>query len=197
MTCDELERALDDYQRGALSPHDASRIETHAAHCAVCERRIDAWSTQALPVLSAFAPALPPSARDAVMRAITAPRDTTVVSVRSRAARTWRGTVVLAAAAVLVLATWNRWSPPSISPATAPVNAPVATESIDENSASRSSRQLADNEARSEFAELDAAAREIETALTSSPDDAELRAYLSSVRARRDELASRVKRATL
>ena len=108
MTCDELERALDDYQRGALSSRDASRVEAHAAHCAVCEQRIDAWSTQALPSLSSFSPALPPSARDDVMRAISAPRGATVVSLRSRLTRVWRGTVVLAAAAVLVFATWNR-----------------------------------------------------------------------------------------
>ena len=59
----------------------------------------------------------------------------------------------------------------------------------------RVSAQLAAERAQAEFRELDAAATEIESALAGSPADAELRAYLSSVRARRDELSRRVKEA--
>lgn len=103
---------------------------------------------------------------------------------------------MLAAAAVLAVAIWNQNTPATAIPLVAPQTATRVTESIDENTVSQTSLRLADIEARSEFAELDAAAVEIEAALNAAPNNTKLRTYLSTVRSRRDELARRVTRAT-
>jgi hypothetical protein len=60
----------------------------------------------------------------------------------------------------------------------------------------RTALQLASREASPEFAALDAAASELDTALAQNPDDPELRAFRAALDARRDELAQRIKRVT-
>ena len=101
------------------------------------------------------------------------------------------------AAAVLVYVVTPRTESPRPDRQDSTANSAVvrATE-IDIPSRERVAARLADQEAQSEFAALDEASRELEAALAAAPADRELRAYLAAVRARRDELARRVKAAT-
>lgn len=193
MSCDDLDRALPDYLAGALSEREALALERHAASCARCEARLDAATRR--PVSLELPDALRDGLRKDTLRAVASSR-----TARS-ASRTWMwaGGVTTMAAAALVFIVMRGTIPSDGSPgAVDSARGPDAVfADMDEVPArARVAARLADQEARSEFAALDAAAREIEAALAAAPADRELRAYLSSVRARRDELARRVKAAT-
>ena len=193
--CEDLDRSLDDYLAGTLPEREAMALEAHAASCARCEPRLEAATRR--PVhLSA---ALPASLREDTLRAVASARagSTRRVARSVRAPWAWTGGITAIAAAVLVYVVTQRQDPaqPLVSDSTP--SAVVATTPLDEvPSRERAAARLADQEAQSEFAALDAAGKELEEALAAAPTDRELRAYLSAVRARRDELARRVKAAT-
>jgi Putative zinc-finger len=206
--CADFERQLPDYQAGRLSDADARHVEAHAASCETCEPRLDAITRRAFE----FAPPLPPTLRDQTLQAVQTRRSFTVergTGVPRRQPRRWGaigGLAGLAAAAALAVFVINRGtglpgftrladsgaadSPIADTPAT-------TTARIEDVGMMQSAAQFAESQARSEFVELDAAAREIEAALAATPTDRELRTFLSTVRARRDELSRRVKEATL
>ena len=191
--CDHLDGSLDEYLAGTLSEAEALSLEAHAASCARCEPRLDAATRRAV-VLSAVPPA---SLREDTLRAVAAARTVPRRATRhTRATWAWTGGLTAIAAAVLVYVTQRTERPrPDRQDSTA--NSAVATAAEPEiPSRERVAARLADQEAQSEFAALDEAGRELEAALAAAPADHELRAYLSAVRARRDELARRVKAAT-
>ncbi|WP_373057735.1 hypothetical protein, partial [Gemmatimonas sp.] len=112
----------------------------------------------------------------------------------------WRGplaggALLAAAAALLLIARSARTSEPQGDSTRASLDRLPAL-SYDGNAAMQRAARLASDRAHAEFESLDAATREIEGALHVAPSDAELRAYLSAVRARRVELRQRVKEAT-
>lgn len=206
--CADFERQLPDYLAGRLSDADARHVEAHAASCATCEPRLDALTQRQF----VYAPTLPPTLRDQTLQAVHARRSFTVqpgAGAPSHQPRRWGaigGLAGLAAAAVLAVFVINRGtdlpgttrladsgladSPIVDTPATTPAR-------IEDVGMMQSAARFAESQARSEFVELDAAAREIEAALAAAPTDRELRTFLSTVRARRDELSRRVKEATL
>lgn len=203
MTDDQLERTpecaacdagLADYLAGRMSERDAERVEAHAAGCARCERILDRATR--IPVAD-FVPSLPVAARANVLAAVTPPARRTQSGARIAS---WRGplaggALLAAAAALLLIARSPSTSEPQGDSARASRDR-LPDLSYDGNAAMERAARLASDRAQAEFESLDAAAREIEGALQVSPGDADLRAYLSTVRARRGELMQRVKEAT-
>ena len=193
--CDDLDRSLDDYLAGSLSESEAVALETHAASCARCEARLEAATRKPVE----FSAALPATLREDTLRAVAAARGgSSRQAVRPlRVPWKWAGGITAIAAAALVYVVTQRADPTQPSLIDSTRNPAVATAPDTEvSSRERAVARLADQEAQSEFAALDAAGKELEEALAAAPTDRELRAYLSSVRARRDELARRVKAAT-
>jgi hypothetical protein len=199
MTCDELTRLLPAYLQGALPEREARALEQHAATCDVCEPRLEAATRLEL----SFAPPLPASLRDNTLRAVqssaasTPHRPTSRRAAQASASR-WRfmaGLTTLAAAAVLLIVVTRR-APVSVRSGDSAATVVLDEQGLVANSMQAAAGRIADAGARAEFAQLDAAAREVEAALAAAPDDADLRAYARAVRARRDELARRVKEAS-
>jgi len=192
MTCQDFARIESAYLAGALSDAEAREVEAHAASCPACEPRLDAATRRDL---AAFAPALP-----------TALRAQTLAAVRSRAGarrnvRRWWGAGIAAAAAVTVLAVGmarfsngaaNDLPTPVASAGRAP-SAGALPDSALPDSALTAGAALAMISSRDEFAALDDAIRELESALVATPNDAELRAFLASAKTRRAELERQVK----
>lgn len=205
-SCADFERRLPDYLAGRLSDADARQVEAHAASCETCEPRLDAMTRREF----VYAPPLPPTLRDQTLQAVQARRSLTVQrgsGAPIQMPRRWGaigGLMGLAAAAVLAVFAINGDDDVPSAPGSAdtgmvavaatPATAPARIEDV---GMMQSAAQFAESQARSEFVELDVAAREIEAALAATPTDRELRTYLSTVRARRDELSRRVKEATL
>jgi len=200
--CGAFDAALTDYLAGRLRERDAERLESHAAGCARCERVLDLGTR--IPIAD-FTPPLPDAVRGPVLAAISARPHST--QSRTAVARTavariaslrWpiTGGALLAAAAAIFFARSPRTSELRTESTRASIDSPAMAPSYNGNAAMESASRLASDQARTEFQSLDAAAREIERALQSSPGDAQLRAYLSAVRARRGELMQRVKEAT-
>jgi hypothetical protein len=192
--CDDLDRLLDDYLAGTLPENVAVALEMHASSCARCEPRLEAATRRPVD----FVGALPSSLREDTLRAVEAAR---VGSPRraTRVARmpwAWTGGVTTIAAAVLVYVVTQRTDPqgPGIDSVRSVAVSPRHDPEVSPRE--RVAAQMADQDAQSEFAALDVASKELEEALAAAPGDRELRAYLSAVRARRDELARRVKAAT-
>jgi anti-sigma factor RsiW len=205
--CELFERQLPDYLAGGLSDAEARLVEAHAASCDGCERRLDAATRREF----SYAPPLPAAVRDQTLQAVEARRTRTALDNRHPTVarpRRWvaaGGFTVLAAAAVLAVVVISRgadYMPGAAgsrdSGVVAVADAPTSTiAGIDDVGMMQSASQMAESQARSEFVALDEAAREIEAALAAAPTDRELRTFLSTVRARRDELSRRVKEATL
>jgi len=194
LECTACDAGLADYLAGQLSERAAEQLEAHAAGCARCERILDRATR--IPVAD-FVPQLPVAARANVLAAVTTPLRRTQSGVRIAS---WRGplaggALLAAAAALLLIARSPSTSEPQADSTRASLDRPPAL-SYDGNAAMERAARLASDRAQAEFESLDAAAREIEGALQVSPADAELRAYLSAVRARRGELMQRVKEAT-
>ncbi len=205
-----LEQRLADYLAGLLPVDVAVALETHAAQCPACEARFEAATRRAL----SFVPELPPDLRDPTLRAVATRRSGAVSAATSDVGRSvrWRaggGMAALAAAAVLivfVLTRIDRRGPAAgggrfldtaqVATVTADSLVTAARRMDGEIGPMQAASRIAETQARAEFAELDAAARELEAALAASPTDRELRGFLSTVHARRDELSRRVKEAT-
>ncbi len=195
--CGAVDAALTDYLAGRLRERDAERLEAHAAGCARCERVLELGTR--IPIAD-FTPPLPDAVRGPVLAAISArPHSTQSRTAVARIA-SWRwpitGGALLAAAAAIFFARSSSTSELRTESTRASIDSPAMAPSYNGNAAMESASRLASDQARTEFESLDAAAREIERALQSSPGDAQLRAYLSAVRARRGELMQRVKEAT-
>lgn len=218
MTCEDVVRLLDAYVAGDLDDATSVRLEQHAAMCSACEARLELVTRAAannaadalralgeraqLPVgmrerllQSAKSVAAPGELSSAETVLIDAPRGPSATSMR----RWGGGLATLAAAAALFVAVRKDaqrvdvTNPPTVSSDSNTQTAPVSGEAIRAAVVAR----IADDGARSEFAELDVATKELETELAKTPNDRDLRSYLSSVRARRDELERRVKDASL
>ena len=192
--CAACDAGLVDYLAGQLSERDAEQLEAHAAGCARCECVFDRATQIAV---ADFAPSLPVAARANVLAAVTPPARRTQSGARIAS---WRGPLAVgallaAAAALLLMARSPGTSAPQGDTARASLDT-LPASSYDGNAAMQRAARLASDRAQAEFELLDAAAGEIEGALQVSPSDAELRAYLSAVRARRGELIQRVKEAT-
>ena len=124
-----------------------------------------------------------------LFRSLRAATLSAVSASRTRRGRTrWIGAgAALAAAALLAI-----WISP-VAP-TSPVSAVVAV--VDSAPAiAADPGALAADRAVSEFDAIDAAARELQSALNAAPADAELQAFLASVTAQRAELLRRVQAA--
>lgn len=199
MSCATLEQELPAYLRGELSDARAGELEAHAAGCTECEVRLEQATRLGHPLT---VPA-PDDLRGAVLHAVQAQGSWRATTVLAGPWRRRAGVATLAVAATLAIIVARREfmdggastrvvDTIALGPSTAPSSdaAPSQASGMQQLSA-----QLAAQRAQAEFRELDAAAREIESALAGSPADVELRAYLSSVRARRDELSRRVKEA--
>lgn len=212
MTCADVERLLDQYHSGKLDDATSARLEQHASTCSVCEARVElvmrASSNRAVEALRARGERaqLPAGARAHVMETIRTgvqpaliSEQTDILATRKRQTRRslsrWGGALatLTAAAAVLMISTRKEAQP--IVNATGSAATTPALETSEKGPTATAAR-LADDEARSEFVELDVASKELEAELAKTPDDRDLRAYLSTVRARRDELQRRVKDAT-
>ncbi|MBC7840875.1 MAG: zf-HC2 domain-containing protein [Gemmatimonadaceae bacterium] len=178
MTCQDFDDQFDAYARGALRDDAATALEQHAADCAVCASRLER-----LPQIdvSMYMPALPSGVRDATLAAI---RRKPAISVRGR----WIASAILAAAAALAFVTLPEWRR---SRAAAYVAAPQDTLVRTGPAATT----LATDRAKTEFQAIDAAERELLSAIAVAPDDAQLRAFLTSVKAQREELRRRVEAA--
>ncbi len=176
MTCTELKTQLAPYLSGALSDADCERLEAHAASCAACEALLE--QATARPVTT-FAPPLPTALRRQTLSAVTARR-------RARRSTRWLGATGMVAAAmfaVFILRPREKQAQLITADSTT-----VAARALSVDSSS-----LAESRAQSEFTALDAAARELESALSQTPSDPQLSLFLASVRARRSELERRVK----
>ncbi len=177
MTCRDFDAQLAPYIAGTLSEADAWRLERHASRCAACESVL---ATTVRPIVTVFAPAVPPELRASTLQA---------VATQTRARR-WRSTWLASAgvlAAAAALAFWlvprgSTVAPSGVARAGADTMSP-ATVDAGAHAAAR---------ATSEFDAIDAAARELRTALDASPADPELRAFLASVTAQREQLQRRV-----
>ena len=192
--CDDLERSLDDYLAGRLSERDAIALELHAASCARCEARLEAVTRRPVDLSAA----LPATLREDTLRAVESARTGSRGRHAQPIRRSWAwtgGLTAIAAAALIYVVTQRTVPPQEVIDSTRSSAVATATEP-DVPSRERAAARLADQEAQSEFAALDEAGKELEAALAAAPADRELRAYLSAVRARRDELARRVKAAT-
>ena len=192
--CAAFDAALADYLADRFTERDAERLEEHAAACVRCELVLERATR--LPVTD-FAPPLPDTARTSALAGIGAPPQQTLTDARTGS---WRwpiaGGTLLAAAAALVLVARAPSAPePREDSARASISSPPVPTNGGNAAMARAAR-LASDRARTEFESLDAAAREIEGALQTSPSDTELRAYLSAVRARRRELTQRITEAT-
>lgn len=199
MTCAALEQELPAYLRGELSDVRVEQLEQHAAGCAHCEVRLEQVTRLTQPLV---VPA-PDDLRRAVLQEVQAQRmaRTTTLMAGPWRRRAWVATCAVAATVAIMIARRDFTGSDigtgavdtiALGPSAAPTSDDVLTQA---SGMQRVSAQLAAERAQAEFRELDAAATEIESALAGSPADAELRAYLSSVRARRDELSRRVKEA--
>ena len=177
MTCQQFDRIEADYLSGTLSETDARALEAHAASCASCEARLDAKTRRDV---TAFAPTLPPELRTRTLAAVRARR-----SAGRRARRWWTAGIAAAAAAVVLSVGVARFT-------SAPADDPTTTVATQDTAVSPAAT-LAMLSSRDEFAALDEAIRELETALAASPGDAELQAFLASAIARRTELERQVK----
>ncbi|MES2521799.1 MAG: zf-HC2 domain-containing protein [Gemmatimonadota bacterium] len=197
--CAAFDASLPGYLAGRLNEADAIELETHAAECERCEAILETATRRDV---TAFAPPLPAELRSATLAAVGSGADAPLVRSisASRGARRWRigGSVAaLAAAAALALMVSRRDTTDTYGPeGVVPRTLDTASAAFGGNPVQQGAARLASEGARAEFESLDAAAHEIEQALQAAPDDPELRSYLSSVRARRDELAQRVKQAT-
>lgn len=177
MTCQDFDDQFDAYTRGALRDDAARALEQHAAECAACAIRLER-----LPQVdvSTFAPALP-----------IALRDVTLAVVRQRRAqsaqRKWLGGGLIAAAAVIAVLMIPRGTR----------RGPEVVASSGDSLARRpeSATALAADRATTEFEAIDAAERELRSAIEAAPADAQLRAFLASVTAQREELRRRVEAA--
>ncbi|MBL0937787.1 MAG: zf-HC2 domain-containing protein [Gemmatimonadaceae bacterium] len=196
LTCDEFAALLPAYLAGVTADADAWRLEWHAAHCVECETRL----AQSVPVVAspdALLAALKPTAaehaamRATVLNAVAAANKQTTRSERRGALR-WLAPVGLAAAAALTFMLVNR-DPSSTEPTTPPDIASRPEFADDRPAPIVTAMQLANAQAAPEFAALDAAADELDAAIASAPNDRELRAFRSSLDARREELAQRIK----
>ncbi len=195
--CAAFDATLVDYLAGRLTERAAERIEAHAAECVRCECVLELATR--VPDAD-FAPPLPDVVRTSVLAAVYAQPRSAATTAVGTLTPSWRwpiaGGALLAAAATLVLiARAPETREPRGDSARASITTPPEPR-YGGNAAMESAARLASDRARSEFESLDAAAREIEGALQASPGDAELRVYLSAVRARRSELAQRVSEAT-
>ena len=177
MTCQDFDDQFDAYARGALRDDAAAVLEQHAAECATCAMRLER-----LPHVdvSMFAPALPIALREA-----------TLAGVRARRAqstqRKWLGGGLIAAAAVFAVLTI-----PRLTRGGAGV---VASSGDSLVRPPASAAALAADRATTEFEAIDAAERELRTAIAAAPEDAQLRAFLASVNAQREDLRRRVEAA--
>lgn len=177
LRCADVTRLRDAYLAGTLDSRSARAVELHAAGCAECGDVLEALTRVGI---ADFAPVPTPDVRERTLAAVR----------RRRAARRapwWGGALAAAAAAALFVAgPWRDGAgdvagPPPVTVAQA---APDSAPSPATIAAARSA---------SEFEALDAAARELQQAIDAAPGDDELRDFLAAVRARRAELAQRVK----
>jgi hypothetical protein len=181
MTCEEFDRLEARYLSRATSGDETAMLELHAAECAVCGPRLEAVTRRDV---SSFAPPLPPHIRERTLAA---------VHERKRArprSHVWQYGGFAAAAAIVAMVLIN-------APATRDPIAPSSPSLAGADSlATTSAFVLATRSSRGEFEALDEAAREIQSALASTPDDPELRQFLAAIQARRAELERRVKDAS-
>jgi hypothetical protein len=184
MTCQEFDRIESDYLAGALSDIDARAFEAHAAGCPACGQRLGARTRRDV---SAFAPSLPPALRASTLAAVRRHR------AQQDTRRWWGGGITAAAAAVALAVGVSRYTATPAERAAPMTAARDSAPSTPADSALSPSVTLAMLSSRDEFAALDAAIRELEAALSTSPADAELRAFLASAVARRAELQRQVK----
>jgi anti-sigma factor RsiW len=160
MTCDMSSERLDAWLAGTLNDAEARAVEQHAAECPACGLRLEAGSRPEQ-LLRELPP--PPALRAVTLRAVA----------QRRAAARWRrfaaGASVIAAIALLLVIS---------RPAT------KAASSV----AGAGTELLARTHARPEFAQLDAAERDVEQALRDHPEDPELTDALTRIRRQREAL---------
>lgn len=178
MTCQDFDDQFDAYARGELRDDVATALEQHAAECAACAMRLERLRQVDVAM---FSPALPAEVRDATLAAI---RRQPAISVRGR----WIVSAIIAAAALLAFVTLPEWRRTRNAVfVSAPHNSVIPTGPVPAT--------LATDIAKTEFQAIDAAERELLTALAAAPADAQLRAFLTSVKAQREELRRRVEAA--
>jgi hypothetical protein len=208
--CDDFDRACSEYLAGKASERLVQRVEFHASHCARCELLLENATRQDV----VFSPALPPELRESVTRSVASTPalrmvrdDESATATPPQAPRSWSvGRLVLpvlAIAAVLAVVVVGAREEPIQSSTTvvvadstddiAPGTAPMLDHDV---GFVYTAARVASAQAQAEFTALDDAAQELEVALAQTPNDRELRAFLASVRARRDELTRRVREAT-
>lgn len=174
--CADVTRLRDAYVAGALDERTSRAIEAHAAICDECGGQLDAITRVSL---DGYAPLPPVATRERTLAAVRRPR-------LMRHVPLWGGALAIAAAVtVFVAGPWRDGTPATSA---APVS--VVAEAGERG---QSPAEIAAARSASEFEALDAAARELQQALDAAPDDDELRDFLASIRARRAELAQRVK----
>jgi hypothetical protein len=222
--CAAFHSALPSYLSGALSNADAAVLELHASECERCEARLDSVTRMAvdlapplpaelrartLQAVSMRAGELPSEEmraegmraeafREAALRregeaaaGEFAERAPALRITASRRRVAFASLAIAAALAVILLNTRSADAPGAVgSPASPAVRSAVADPDVPALAI-----RVATEHARAEFAELEAAERELEAALEESPSDSELRVFLVTVRARQDELERRVKEA--
>ncbi len=213
-SCDDFDRTLADYLAHRQSEHHAQRVERHASECARCEELLD----HATRGIVAFAPPLPVGLRDVVMQSIASapvlsivrdakPDPTTRVPVQRAPSFRRAAIAMLAVAAALTVVLVSNREEPNVPVVAATTPSDANTRTVDTSAITApildhdigfvyTAARVAIAQAQAEFEVLDNAAQELEAALTQTPNDRELRAFLASVRARRDELTRRVREAT-
>ena len=175
MNCEMFLRLLDAYCDGTLDDRRSAEIEAHATECSSCEARLEQATTGLLPP---FAPALPVTLRAQVLQAVAA---------RRRASRTRISTgvgVAVAAAALIAIMFRPIPGPSQLVVVADTMSVPV----LEIGTGSMS----AEERARSEFRALDDAARELQAALSQTPADAQLTAFLRSIDDQRAALRRQV-----
>lgn len=202
LTCGELAAQLPSYVTATLPDRAARAVEWHAAHCPTCEAMLERALGVTLHThdVSVLAEQVPFS--DAQREHL---RDVIVGRIRhTRTARRWSrawplavGTLLAASLVLVVTRTPGGQRDQPIADRTARGADSAWTTFTGVTSAPmRAALQLARAEAAPEFAALDTAARELDRALATTPDDQALREFREALDARRRELELRVARVT-
>jgi hypothetical protein len=201
ISCAAARAHLPAYRAGRLAADTSWQLEWHAAHCPNCGALLDRplvspSQVPATPLIDQLAIAAAPSNTErAAMRRQVQSRCDAPDSGSRRATHGWRWGLGLSAAAAMLALVVRR---PAI-PASDQIDGGVAvapglmvpTTAV--GSASMANAvQLATARAAIEFAEIDAAAIELNALLAGRPDDAELRAFRAALDARRHDLSRQV-----
>jgi hypothetical protein len=201
ITCVAARASLPAYRAGRLAADASWQLEWHAAHCPTCGALLDRplvglSPVMATPLIDQLATADRPSDTErAAMRRQVQSRCEAPDTGPRRTTHGWRWGLGLSAAAAMLALVARRpaiGASDQIDGGVAAVPALIVPTATVGSASMANAVQLATARAAIEFAEIDAAAIELNALLAGRPDDAELRAFRAALDARRHDLSRQV-----